>query len=102
MKATIDFDPTLYRRLKAEAALRGRTVRELVAEGVQMVLATPMTRASEPVDDRAYFGVLKSYADAAHGVHDMASIRESIARERAAAGRVDPAGTDSARRTRAK
>jgi len=71
-------------------------VRELVAEGVQMVLATPMTRATEPVDDRAYFGVLKSYANAAQGVHDMVSIRESIARARAAAGQVDPARPDSA------
>lgn len=34
MKATIDFDGQLYRRLKVEAARRGRTVRELVAEGV--------------------------------------------------------------------
>ncbi len=83
MKATIDFDPNLYRRLKAEAALRGRTVRELVAEGVQLVLATPMTRVSEPDDDRAYFGVLKPYAAGAVGVHDMESIRESIARGRA-------------------
>jgi predicted nucleic acid-binding protein len=29
MKATIDFDEALYRRLKVEAARRGRTVREL-------------------------------------------------------------------------
>ena len=38
MKATIDFDDALYRRLKVEAARRGRTVRELVAEGVRYVL----------------------------------------------------------------
>lgn len=38
MKATIDFDDQLYRRLKIEVARRGRTVRELVAEGVRYVL----------------------------------------------------------------
>lgn len=37
MKATIDFDDARYRRLKIEAARRGRTVRELVAEGVRVV-----------------------------------------------------------------
>jgi len=38
MKATIEFDDDLYRQLKATAALRGRKVKELVAEGVRMVL----------------------------------------------------------------
>jgi hypothetical protein len=41
MKATIEFEERLYRRLKAEAALRGRTVKELVAEGVRRVLDAP-------------------------------------------------------------
>jgi plasmid stability protein len=31
MNVTIDVDDNLYRRLKIEAARRGRTVRELVA-----------------------------------------------------------------------
>lgn len=38
MKATIEFDDELYRQLKATAALRGSKVKELVAEGVRMVL----------------------------------------------------------------
>ncbi len=38
MKATIEFDDDLYRQLKATAALRGAKVKELVAEGVRMVL----------------------------------------------------------------
>jgi len=38
MKATIEFDDDLYRQLKATAALRGSKVKELVAEGVRMVL----------------------------------------------------------------
>lgn len=38
MKATIEFEDELYRQLKATAALRGRKVKELVAEGVRLVL----------------------------------------------------------------
>ena len=42
MKATIDFDERLYRRLKVEAARRGRTIRDLVDEGVRRVLDLPV------------------------------------------------------------
>ncbi|MFY9988351.1 MAG: hypothetical protein WAM44_01530 [Chthoniobacterales bacterium] len=38
MKATIEFDDELYRRLKAAAALRGAKIKDLVAEGVRLVL----------------------------------------------------------------
>jgi hypothetical protein len=38
MKATIEIDDELYRQLKATAALRGSKVKELVAEGVRMIL----------------------------------------------------------------
>jgi hypothetical protein len=38
MKATIEFDDELYRQLKAVAALRGAKIKELVAEGVRLVL----------------------------------------------------------------
>jgi len=38
VKATIEFDDELYRQLKAAAALRGAKIKELVAEGVRLVL----------------------------------------------------------------
>ena len=38
MKTTIDLPEALLRRAKVEAALRGRKLRELVAEGLQMRL----------------------------------------------------------------
>jgi hypothetical protein len=38
MKATIEIDDELYRQLKATAALRGCKVKQLVAEGVRMIL----------------------------------------------------------------
>ncbi len=52
MKATIEFDDTRYRRLKIEAARRGRTVRELVADGVRHVLDAPAD-APRPGEDPA-------------------------------------------------
>ena len=44
MKATIELDDELYRQLKATAALRGSKVKELVAEGVRLVLRQPETK----------------------------------------------------------
>jgi hypothetical protein len=39
MKTTVDLPEDLLRRAKAEAALRGRKLRELVAEGLALRLA---------------------------------------------------------------
>ena len=86
MKATIDFDESLYRRLKVEAARRGRTVRELVAEGVRYVLGM-----IEPPDGREtreeWVGSLRDYAANARGKHDLGAMRRSIARARRPARR---------------
>jgi len=41
MKTTIEVSDDLYRRAKVEAALRGRKLKDLVAEGLQLVLETP-------------------------------------------------------------
>jgi hypothetical protein len=84
MKATIDFDPILFQRLKVEAARRRRTIRELVAEGVRAVLAQPARDELEALDDTppSWVGGLRKYARNARGVHDMASVRESVAKGR--------------------
>ncbi len=50
MKATIEFEDELYRRLKATAAMRGKKVRELVAEGVRMVLQESWKPVENPTD----------------------------------------------------
>jgi hypothetical protein len=41
VKTTIDLPEEVLRRVKAEAALRGRTLRELVLEGINRVLDHP-------------------------------------------------------------
>lgn len=87
MKATIDFDDALYRRLKIEAARRGRTVRELVAEGVRYVLDGPVapSRVDEVTPDGewrpGWLGVLRPFAAPVED-HSLGAIRASIARGR--------------------
>ena len=44
MKTTIEVSDDLYRRAKAEAALQGRRLKDLVEEGLQRVLQTPAKR----------------------------------------------------------
>ena len=41
MKTTVELSDDLYRRAKAEAALRGRKLKDLVEEGLRLVLETP-------------------------------------------------------------
>jgi hypothetical protein len=81
MKATIDFDEALYRRLKMEAARQGRTVRELVADGVRWVLGLPVSPAGNAEPPGDWVGSLRQFAGTAQA-HDLASMRASIARSR--------------------
>jgi predicted component of type VI protein secretion system len=41
MKITIELPDDLYRQARAEAAVRGRTLKDIVAEGLRIVLAAP-------------------------------------------------------------
>jgi len=54
MKATIEIDDELYRQVKAAAAIRGRKVKDLVAEGLLIVLRSshsthPVRRIQLPI-----------------------------------------------------
>jgi hypothetical protein len=83
MKATIEFDDRLYRRLKIEAARRGRTIRDLVQEGVRAILDEPPQPAPGAENaEPEWFGSLSAYASNAGEAHDMAAIRRSIAEGR--------------------
>lgn len=41
MRTTVELSDELFRRAKAEAALRGRKFKDLVEEGLRLVLETP-------------------------------------------------------------
>jgi hypothetical protein len=47
MRTTVDIPDELLRRAKSEAALRGRKLKDLVEEGLRLVLA-PSPAGSEP------------------------------------------------------
>jgi hypothetical protein len=48
MKTTVEVPDDLYRRAKAEAALSGRKLRDLVEEGLRLVLESPRKPRRDP------------------------------------------------------
>ena len=48
MKTTVEVPDDLYRRAKAEAALRGRKLKDLIEEGLRLVLALRANRVGIP------------------------------------------------------
>lgn len=84
MKTTIDIDDALYRRLEVEAARRGRSVRDLVAEGIRAVLHPPVPgeadKSGSP-DSARWYGVLKAYGNKVRD-HSLDSMRSSTLRGR--------------------
>jgi hypothetical protein len=48
MKTTVELPDPLYRQAKAEAALRGRKLKDLVEEGLRLVLEAPPDKARHP------------------------------------------------------
>jgi hypothetical protein len=71
MKATIDLPEDVLRRAKAEAALQGRKLRELVLEGILRVLEEPEPVQKERANPKKRFmdgcGIVNS------GVGDLSS-----------------------------
>jgi len=76
MKTTVEVPDDLYRRAKAEAALRGRKLKDLIEEGLRLVLEAPRTRRKPPslagLTKRAR-GIIDS------GVPDLASNPKHLA-----------------------
>jgi hypothetical protein len=48
MKTTVELPDPLYRQAKAEAALRGRKLKDLVEEGLRLVLDAPADKLRRP------------------------------------------------------
>jgi hypothetical protein len=48
MKTTVELPDELYRRAKAQAALRGRKLRDLIEEGLRLVLEAPRKTGRRP------------------------------------------------------
>jgi predicted component of type VI protein secretion system len=48
VKTTVELPDELYRHAKVEAASRGRTLKDLVKEGLELVLETPRGARARP------------------------------------------------------
>ncbi len=64
MKTTVELPDDLFRRAKAEAALRGRRFKDLVEEGLRQVLDAPAGARARPT--------LETLMKQARGVVDSA------------------------------
>lgn len=70
MKTTVEVSDDLYRRAKAEAALRGQRLRDLVEEGLRRVLDEPRPTEPRPT----LFDLMKDgYGVVDTGVSDLAT-----------------------------
>ncbi len=75
MKTTIEVSDDLYRRVKSEAALRGRKLKDLVEEGLRLVLETPRAAAGR----RSLAGLMKDARGVVDsGIKDLASNPEHL------------------------
>jgi len=76
MKTTVEIPDDLYRRAKAEAALRGRKLEDLVEEGLRLVLESPHTTRGRPSLAELMEGARGVVAS---GVSDLASNPDHLA-----------------------
>ena len=76
MKTTIELPDDLYRQAKAEAALRGRKLKDLFEEGLRLVLETQRKAPGRPSLAELMEGgrgIIKS------GIPDLASNKKHLA-----------------------
>lgn len=75
MKTTVELSDDLYRRVKAEAALRGRKLKDLIEEGLWLVLETPPARRRQPSLARL---MKRARGAVRSGIPDLASNPEHL------------------------
>jgi predicted component of type VI protein secretion system len=76
MKTTVEMPDELYRRAKAEAALRGRKLKDLIEEGLRLVLDSPRPRSRQR---RLAKLMEKSRGVVDSGIPDLGSNKEHLA-----------------------
>lgn len=75
MKTTVELPDAIYRQAKAAAALRGRKLKDLVEEGLRLVLNAPPTALDRP----SLAGLMQpSRGVVESGVPDLASNPEHL------------------------
>lgn len=86
MKTTLDLDDTLYRQLKAHAALNGQSVKAVLTDAIMRLLASsaqlPPTIGTGRNNEAEWVGSPSGYADHAKGPHELVDMRASVAKRR--------------------
>src|SRR5271169_3635521 len=100
MKTTVEVSDDLYRRAKSEAALRGRKLKDLVEEGLRLVLerphATPSPHSLAGLMKNAAGMVVSGSADLASNPEHLTGLsREPLHTRPVALGRVRIASIDN-------
>jgi hypothetical protein len=76
VKTTVELPDELARRIKAEAALRGRKLKDLIADGLRLVLEAPQSAASpakKPRPPTAYDLMKDDRGIVGSGIGDLAT-----------------------------
>jgi hypothetical protein len=75
MKTTVELPDAIYRKAKAEAALRGRKLKDLIEEGLRLVLEAP----PETSGHRHLAGLMEQARGVVEsGIPDLASNPEHL------------------------
>jgi hypothetical protein len=60
MRTTVELPDELLRQVKARAALQGRTLKDLIADGLRLLLDTPRSVQTSTSPRRTQFPIIKS------------------------------------------
>jgi predicted component of type VI protein secretion system len=77
VKTTVEVPDDLYRRAKSEAALRGRKLKDLIEEGLRLVLEAPSERRSRRPGLSKLMEKARGVVDS--GIDDLASGKRHLA-----------------------
>ena len=84
MRTTVELPDDLFRRAKARAALQGCSLKDLVADGLRLLLQTPSVQSRIP-SRRTQFPIIKPKDPARRLTSEMvASVEEQLLDEEAA------------------
>lgn len=89
MRTTVELPDDLFRQAKARAALQGRALKDLVADGLKLLLQTPKFAPSPPSSRRTEFPIVKPNDPARSLTPEMVSAaEEQLLTEKAVASRI--------------
>jgi Arc/MetJ-type ribon-helix-helix transcriptional regulator len=86
MRTTVELPDDLFRQVKARAALQGRSLKELIAEGLRLLLQTPKDAQAPARGRRTRFPIIQPKDPARRLTPEMvAAAEEQLLTEEAAA-----------------